>query len=123
MNRLLALTLIAPMVCLVGSEASAQQDTTDAIDAPISMAVLVQKDVSPRMAKAVKTRVTANERVAPRDGDAFRASLTAQGIDTETLLQADPVTVSGIMRKQQVEAVMLFARKEGGTYQVVTIGP
>lgn len=123
MNRLLALALVTPMVCMVGQEASAQQEMPDAIDAPISMAVLVQKDVSPRMAREVRTRVTANARVAPRDGDALRASLTAQGIDTETLLDADPVTLSSIMRKQKVEAVMLFARKEGGTYQVITIGP
>lgn len=122
MNSMFARTTLAlaPLVAITATATSAKADV---IEEPIAMAVLVQKDVAPRMARAVTTRVTASERVTTRDSDALRASLTAAGIDASTLLDADPTVVAGVMRKQRIEAVMLFSRQSGGTYQVVTLGP
>ena len=122
MNSMFARTTLtlAPLVAITATATSARADV---IEEPIAMAVLVQKDVAPRMARAVTTRVTASERVTTRDSDALRASLTAAGIDASTLLDADPTVVASVMRKQRIEAVMLFSRQSGGTYQVVTLGP
>ena len=78
MNSMFARTTLtlAPLVAITATATSARADV---IEEPIAMAVLVQKDVAPRMARAVTTRVTASERVTTRDSDALRASLTAAG--------------------------------------------